>query len=66
MKVNNSPVDQFDRMMSKFLGIPTDKYIAMMNTLDEEQKDVIISRLLSDDDKEIEEGKEMFNDIDEV
>lgn len=66
MKINNRPYDQFDKMVANSLGVKVEEYLKRMSTLDVEQQDAITSRLISDDDKLIEEGKEMFNDIDEV
>ena len=64
MKINNRPYDQFDRMIATSLGVKVEEYIKKMSVLDADQHDAITARLISDNDKLIEEGKRMFNDID--
>lgn len=56
--------DVLDRMIAASLNVPVEEYIRKIESLDQDQVDSIISRLISDDDKLIEEGKTMFNDID--
>lgn len=61
MKIKNSH-DPFDKMIANSLGVEVEEYLKRMSALDSEQQDAITSRLISDNDELIEEGKQMFND----
>lgn len=55
--------DQSDIMMANMIGVPVDKYLETLSELDEDQVNSIMTRLLSDHDREIKEGIEMFLDV---
>lgn len=56
--------DVFDRMLAGSLGVSVEEYIRKIESLDQDQMEIVIFKLLSDNDKDIAEGKRMFNDID--
>lgn len=56
--------DVFDRMLAGSLGVSVEEYIRKIESLDQDQMELVIFKLLSDNDKDIAEGKRMFNDID--
>lgn len=56
--------DVFDRMLAGSLGVSVEEYIRKIESLDRDQMELVIFKLLSDNDKDIAEGKRMFNDID--
>lgn len=55
--------DIVDLGISQTIGVSVQEYIEKIESIDEDQRDSIIFRLLSDDDKTINEGIKMFNDI---
>ena len=58
--------DAFDRMIAGSLGVSVDDYIKKIESIDEDQREEIIGRLISDNDNDIIEGKKMFEDIDYI
>lgn len=58
--------DMFDRMIAGSLGVSVEEYIKRIESIDEDQREEIIGRLISDNDNDIIEGKKMFEDIDYI
>lgn len=56
--------DVLDRMLAGSLGVSVEEYVRKIESLDEDQMLIVLEKLISTDDKEVEEGKRMFNDID--
>lgn len=56
-------MDLFDQVIAQTLGVPVQEYIDKIESLDQDQIDSIVLRLLSEDDTQVKEGIRMFNDI---
>lgn len=64
MKTIKKVYDPADRMLAAIIKVPVEEYVRGMELIDEGQRDAIMTRLLSDSDREIREGIQMFKDLD--
>lgn len=62
-KINNRPYDQSDIVLANMVGVTPMNFVQIMSKIDEDQANSIMTRLLSDHDKEIKEGIQMFKDL---
>lgn len=55
--------DSFDRVMASTVGTTVQDWINVTENLDPQQYSYLTAKLMSDDDKDIEEGIRSFNDL---
>lgn len=55
--------DSFDRVMASTVGTTVQNWVNVTENLDSQQYSYLAAKLMSDDDKDIEEGIRSFNDL---